>query len=218
LKTKHSTGLVFSVGYVVLFSFLFVITLVFTKEEIHIFTNQQNSLFMDELMRYWTYLGDGVVLLFIIVLSILISVRHSFIFLGSYLSSGLLAQFLKRFVFTEMPRPTKFFDLQQIDYQLYLVPDVHQLGWHSFPSGHTAAAFAIFFAMALMTKSKLVQITSFLLALGVAYSRIYLSQHFLMDVVAGSAIGMVSAWLIFFWIKRYQASWLDKPVLKLKRK
>lgn len=168
-------------------------------------------------MRYWTYLGEGVLLLLVILCCALISFRHSLVLLGSFLISGLIAQFFKRFVFHEMSRPAKFFDLYEIDYQLYLVPDVHQLAWRSFPSGHTATAFAVFFALALMTKSKVVQITCFILALGVAYSRIYLSQHFLMDVVGGSAIGMISAWLIWHWIKQYQAEWLDKSVLKLKR-
>ena len=117
-----------------------------------------------------------------------------------------------------MPRPAKYFDLQQLDYQLYLVPDVHQLAWRSFPSGHTAAAFAVFFGLALMTNSKLVQIACFVMAVGVAYSRIYLSQHFLMDVVAGSAIGLVTAWVIWFWINRYQPDWMDKSVIKLRKK
>ncbi len=197
---------------------LFVITLLFSKEEIHIFINKLHFPFLDELMKYWTYLGDGVVLLIIILFAVLISFRHSIILLGSYLISGMIVQVLKRFIFTEMPRPVKYFDLQNIDYQLYLVPDVHQHAWHSFPSGHTAAAFAVFFSLALLSKSKVLQLGCFALALGVAYSRLYLSQHFLIDVVAGSAIGMLSAWLLWWWMERYQNTWLDKPLLVPKRR
>jgi len=218
LKTKLTKGFVFTAGYLLLFSFLFVITMVLSKEEIHIFTNKWHSPFLDELMKYWTYLGDGVVLIIVAILFALISIRHSFVLIASFLTSGIIAQFMKRFVFREMPRPTKFFELEQIDYQLYLIPDVHQLAWRSFPSGHTAAAFAVIFGLALFTKSKLIQFACLILAIGVGYSRIYLSQHFLMDVVGGSAIGMVSAWLIWFWIDHYKKEWLDRSVLNLKRK
>ena len=217
MKTKSIKGIVFSIGYLILFSFLFVISLLYNKEKTHLFINQLHSEFLDELMKYWTYMGDGVVLIVIIAFVILFSFRYSIILLGSYLLSGLIAQVLKRFVFSEMPRPVKYFDMQGLGDQLYLVPDVHQHAWHSFPSGHTAAAFAVFFGLAMLSKSKLVQLICFVIALGVAYSRLYLSQHFLMDVVAGSTIGMLSAYLFWLWINRYQADWLDRSALKLKR-
>ena len=46
-------------------------------------------------------------------------------------------------------------------------------------------------------QSKLVSIVFFLGAILVAFSRIYLSQHFLIDVVAGSFIGVASACSVF---------------------
>lgn len=218
LKTKSLHGRAFLGGYLILFPLLFIVTLIFTREEIHIFTNAYHSAFFDGLMKYWTYLGDGVVLIIFILIMVFISFRHFFILLAAYLISGIDTQLMKRLFFNNLARPAKYFEIHDIDYQLYLVPDVQQHAWHSFPSGHASAAFAVFFGLFLLIRSKWLQMLCFILALGVAYSRIYLSQHFLMDVVAGSVMGVLSAWLAWLWLKRYQASWLDKPLVNLMRR
>ncbi len=217
MKNKTVNAKVFLIAYAVIFLLLLTITLLFPREEIHIFTNKFNSSFLDELMKYWTYLGDGLVLVIMILFALLISFRHFFILLASYLVSGIDSQILKRLIFDGMARPVKYFEIHDIDYQLHLVPGIHQLSWHSFPSGHTAAAFAVFVAIALMSKSKWIQLLCFIMALGVASSRIYLSHHFLMDVVAGSALGVAGGWVSWYWMNIYKVEWLDRPLLKLKK-
>ena len=57
----------------------------------------------------------------------------------------------------------------------------------SFPSGHTQAAFAA--ASALRRNSKWMGITALALATLIGFSRLYLSLHFITDVVGGAAIG-----------------------------
>ena len=77
------------------------------------------------------------------------------------------------------------------------VPFVENAYFNSFPSGHTTAAFAFFCALSILArKHPLLQSLFFLLAAGVAYSRMYLSQHFLADVLAGSLL----AWAAVKWI------------------
>jgi membrane-associated phospholipid phosphatase len=69
---------------------------------------------------------------------------------------------------------------------------------NSFPSGHTTSIFALMTIFALVyQQSKLVSVAFFLCAILVAFSRIYLSQHFLIDVVAGSFIGLACAFGVF---------------------
>ncbi len=213
LKIKSLRGGLFLAGYIILFPLLFIITLIFTRVEIHIFMNGYHTLFLDNVMKIWTYFGDGLLLIIFMVILLFISFRSFFTLLAAYLISGIDTQLLKRLFFPDMARPVKYFKLHDIDYQLYLLPDVHQHGWHSFPSGHTAAAFAVFFGLALMIRSKWIQVLCFILALGVAVSRIYLSQHFLMDVVAGSVLGVLSAWVAWWWLNSYQSSWLDKSIV-----
>lgn len=64
---------------------------------------------------------------------------------------------------------------------------------YSFPSGHTAASFASCFAL-LFKKSKL-WIPAFILAILIAFSRLYLYVHFPTDILGGIAVGLLVGWL-----------------------
>jgi len=59
----------------------------------------------------------------------------------------------------------------------------------SFPSDHTAGAFAIFTALGLRFRKGLVPLL--LLAALIGFSRVYIGVHFPLDVVAGACIGIV---------------------------
>jgi membrane-associated phospholipid phosphatase len=43
----------------------------------------------------------------------------------------------------------------------------------------------------------------------VAFSRVYLSQHFLVDVLAGSLLGTLSALFFYWYFQRLKPQWLD---------
>ncbi len=68
---------------------------------------------------------------------------------------------------------------------------------HSFPSGHTSAAFATATALTLSTKKWYVAVPSYLYACGVGYSRMRLGVHFPSDVLGGMVIGIGSSLLIW---------------------
>ncbi len=174
--------------------------------------NSWHSPFTDRLFRWWTFLGDGWVLLGLIIVTLFWRIRVALVTLTAYLFSGLMTQIMKRVFFKEMARPSRFFELNDIGYELHLVPGVDLHSWNSFPSGHTTAAFAVFFGLSLFLPSAPARFLSFLLAAGVAWSRIHLSQHFLMDVSAGAVVGMTGAGVAYWWIARYDRSWLDQPV------
>ena len=75
-------------------------------------------------------------------------------------------------------------------------------GEFSFPSGHTSAAFAFFTCLALMTPRKFAPLWM-TAAWAVAYSRIYLSQHFLEDILLGSIIGVLSSCIVYVLMDNY---------------
>jgi membrane-associated phospholipid phosphatase len=71
---------------------------------------------------------------------------------------------------------------------------------HSFPSGHTATAFAG--ATALSALAPRAAPAFYLLAAAIAYSRLYVGVHFPLDVVGGAVIGMATALLLLATVRR----------------
>ena len=74
----------------------------------------------------------------------------------------------------------------------------------SFPSGHTAAAFSTATSLAILYKKWYIIAPAYLWSTSVAYSRLYLGQHYPSDVLASAFIGSGSAWLshkVDLWLK-----------------
>ena len=66
-------------------------------------------------------------------------------------------------------------------------------GRTSFPSGHSAAAFALATSLGDASDNTLARIGLYTLATGTAYGRITASKHWLSDVLAGAGVGIISA-------------------------
>jgi len=195
---------------------LFVSVLVFSREETHIFINKLNKPALDLIMKWWTLLGDGFVLAAVTLLLTLFSFRLSLLTALSLLAGGLLAQFLKLVFFRSMPRPVKYFEMNEISYRLHLIPGMDIHSWMSFPSGHTTTAFAVCTAFAIYySDRKILQLLFFTLALGVAISRVYLSQHFFMDVVGGAFLGLFVGYFSYNLIKKIHHHNLNKNLLNI---
>ncbi len=154
--------------------------------------------YADFFFRYFTHLGDGI---FILALAALLAIRKKYFLslgiVGGYLLSGLFAQIGKRVL--NAPRPKAFFEA--MGETVYEVPgmDVHLAG--SFPSGHTASAFALAVFLICALPNKTLNWFILLGACLVGYSRIYLSQHFPVDVFAGAVIGSLSGWVTYLFLE-----------------
>jgi undecaprenyl-diphosphatase len=92
-----------------------------------------------------------------------------------YLADGIAG--LLKLVF-DRPRP-------------HLDPLVRVPASGAFPSGHAATAFAG--AVMLSAFAPRYRVVFYLLALGIAFSRIYVGVHFVTDVLAGALIGAAVA-------------------------
>jgi len=182
------------------------------KAELHLISNNVNSLFFDQFFRYATWLGDGVMIAIVGVVLLFVRFRYAIAFLiGSLVTAGIVNLF-KKVLLDDMYRPSKYFELYE-SAQLHLIEGVKLHSLQSFPSGHTATAFSVFFFLALILKSKPLKFSMFLLAIIVAYSRVYISQHFLIDITAGSAIAVLIMFFTYLWMKGWNKDWLDSSVL-----
>jgi membrane-associated phospholipid phosphatase len=196
-----------------IFLLLAVILLILnSKTELHILSNQANSPFFDYFFKYATFLGNGVMIAVLFIVLLFVKYRYAFAFLAGSLTTALVVNIIKKLILHDMYRPSKYFELFET-YQLHFVEGVKLHTLQSFPSGHTATAFNLFLTLALLTKNNGLKLFLFMMAVVVAYSRVYLSQHFLIDITAGSVIGVLVIFLFRVWFDKFNKNWLNKSVL-----
>lgn len=166
---------------------------IFTPEELFIGINRMHNPVMDVLMTGITYLGDGIT--FALVLACMLVTRKFkpfLIGLTSVLLVTLVVQTVKHMA--DAPRPMLYFQGAAF---------VHTVKWvsvhyhNSWPSGHSACAFALFSYLSLIDNNKKRGLLLIGLALIAAYSRIYLAQHFFADIYIGSIIGAVASFVVY---------------------
>ncbi len=173
--------------YGVFFSISLFLVVIVDKFSLHIITNKFHSSFFDFFFKYSTFIGDGVMFGVLALLFLFVKRKMFFAFLVGGGLTLIVTHILKKIVFKGIARPVKALGEES----LHLVEGVKIAFWNSFPSGHTITAFAIFTMLSLyFTKCKS-QYLWFSLAIIAGLSRIYLSQHFLIDVFVGSFIGIL---------------------------
>jgi membrane-associated phospholipid phosphatase len=112
-------------------------------------------------------------------------------------------------------RPITYFQKNGRSAAVVVVPQEQlNTGQTSFPSGHTMSAFGLSSLLALMAgpKSRKRVLVLALLAIAVGLSRIFLVQHFLVDVLAGALLGMGVSGFVW-WLNGTpffrEKTWLD---------
>lgn len=78
-----------------------------------------------------------------------------------------------------------------------LIPLVEEPDPNSFPSGHSCAAFAAGISWFLGIPNHWIKGISVVMAVGMAFSRLYVGVHYPSDVLCGSLIGAGCAWLVW---------------------
>jgi membrane-associated phospholipid phosphatase len=97
-------------------------------------------------------------------------------------------------------RPITYFEKKVSLAKIVLVPSTEvNRGQTSFPSGHTMAAFALYSLLALMAGRRYERwgLVFALMAILVGISRIFLFQHFLIDVLAGAFLGLFFSGIVW---------------------
>jgi membrane-associated phospholipid phosphatase len=184
--------------YLLLVAYLGYVLLNVDKFEIHRFINQhvENGA-VSTFFKYITHIGDGVFAMILVFVFLFVNLRKAVFLFLAYISSSLVTTVLKNFFYADYYRPYFLFHFYKRE-DLNLIDGVEILSNNSFPSGHSTSAFAVFFTLIFMTKNQALKFLYFLTACIAAFSRTYISQHWLVDIYIGSIIGVSFAVLCYF--------------------
>ena len=171
--------------------------LVFNKGDVTVFFNSHNTPFLDVFFKYYTYVGTFWVCIPIVIYFFRNERMYAYLLLSTYAISGVVTQLLKRFFIEPNFRP--YWELQQTFHQ---VEGESIKKMFSFPSGHTCTAFLMFLVFAYYYKNHYLSFVFFIAAVFVGISRMYLYQHFFVDTVVGSFMGVLFTTVLYIVFKR----------------
>lgn len=186
------------------------------KGDMVLWLNGSHTPFLDKFFLYTTFVGDGLFFAAVIIILLFWRIRYSIVGLVVFASSGLMTQLLKRIF--DMPRPRGV----MAESAIHFVEGATLYHHHAFPSGHTTTAFALFLFLSAIIPAKYVGPLFAVLAVVVAFSRVYLAQHFYMDIYFGSMVGVGMATLIMAAFMKSgnlrRAGWQDRSIIEVIRR
>lgn len=199
--TKFTCWVFFALSFV-----LIALASLIPKQQGVLWINGYHFVWLDQLMVLITTLGAGLLFLPLLIAMLFVRFRYAILTLTVWIGHGILCAFLKRGLFGHLKRPKELID----NSLLHFVPGVEVHSHFSFPSGHTATIFCFAFLLSLFVRNTVATIGLLLIALIVGYSRVYLLQHFLVDVAAGAVIGVVTTYLLWRYFETSQfPSWMN---------
>jgi membrane-associated phospholipid phosphatase len=180
------------------------------KGTVELWLNARHIPFLDSFFRYTTVVGDGITAALFALILLTFSYYKTIVYTTAILLNTFLIQGLgKKVLFSHLVRPKNFFP---DDVTLNFVENFKTYGYQTFPSGHTGAAFTWLSFLALLLPKKY-GLPLFLVALLVGISRVYLLQHFFVDIYAGSIIGTAGVLLSNYYFAHHTTLG-DRPSLQ----
>ena len=221
-NSAYKHVLPFLVPTLVLALVLGIALLITPKAELHLALCQPHTTGLDTIVPIITNLVDWLPYLCVILL-LFYRVGWATFLASNLLLSTVIVQPIKHIVCA--PRPLTWFAENMPDVTLPLVEGVRMNHWLSFPSGHTTTFFVLFYSLSIIlcaenvTGKMILSFLCFLCASFGAYTRIYLSQHFALDIFAGILIAVFSTLCLYFFLvkKTRDTQFWDWRVQKLRK-
>jgi len=168
---------------------LFILSYIFGRDGLFLYFNANLGSFADTFFSYFTHLADGWILIPYLILVVGIFKKDVPFIIINFITSTLLTQIPKQLIWSNINRPiASGIDLSKI----HIVKGVDVHSFNSFPSGHTATAFTLFLITVYLFPNKKVLLSFGLYAILCGYSRIYLGQHFPLDIAGGIIAALLS--------------------------
>lgn len=205
------TVYVYVITYLVLLMVILGLMYAYPKPELHMMLNSYHSSLQDTFFKYYSMLAEWPLYAIALLPLLWKKVKMTIFFAMCELTGGSILQILKHIISTD--RPVSVFE-HYAYMDLPLVQGVTMHHGNSFPSGH-ASTFFMFCTCCVIIQAysyiqrdrpyslgKKILFNTMLIALLVvaavgAYSRVYLSQHFLADVCVGSVIGFITPFMMY---------------------
>jgi len=211
----NKTVYFYTIPYCVLLITILAMLYMYPKLELHLLLNSYHSGFLDTFFKYYTVLAEWPLYILALVPLLWKKFKITLFYAICEAVGGCFVQLIKHLFSSD--RPVSVFENSHL--VLPLVQGVEMHHSNSFPSGHSSTFFMFFTCCAIVLayyyskgnnphtlRTKILFNASlvvllFLAALG-AYSRVYLSQHFLSDICVGSIIGFTTPFLMFYFCER----------------
>ncbi len=162
---------------------IIALSFIWGNDSFFLLLNGDGGTVADFFFKYWTHAGSGF--LWTIALLYLALCRKWKLlpfFIAAVLFTNLLVQVSKKLLLPGEMRPYAAIDDKTL---IHIVDGVKIHSMNSFPSGHTATVSAFALILCLMVPLRYIVPLSLTGAILAGYSRIYLAQHFPLDVGAG---------------------------------
>ena len=171
----------------------------FSRTSVFLFLNTDGGKYIDQFFKWATWGAEGWIWIpyFLVVFGWF--KKDAKFILMNFLLSTVITQIPKNFIWEAVSRPIASGIPMN---EFHTVPGVVMHSWNSFPSGHTATAFTLFLLTTYLFPNKFVFILGLIYAVICAYSRVYLGQHFPMDLGGGMLVAVISLQLSIAICKR----------------
>lgn len=172
---------------------------------------------LDVVMKYITLLGEGGIVWILLALALICTKRYRKcgITIGVALivmvifNDGILKNLICR------PRPFNLYDSNPElfpmwkDFNDAIFPNiVSRPSSFSFPSGHSSSSFAAM--LPLLKEDKRLGIPALILAILIAFSRVYVHVHYATDIIVGALVGLLYGFIAMVIVKKLE------PIVKAK--
>ena len=196
----------------------FIIILIITfplvlisKETTTLLINGIHNQILDIFFLKTTWLGEGFLLFFTILIALLKKIKWVIAFLIGLLIHLIFIQLNKLIFFSDVIRPLAYFQSIGKENLIHTIDGLRIFKTTSFPSGHTTGATFAFTFLAFLINNRKISWLLAILAICVAISRVYLIQHFFIDVYFGFLFGFLSAVIAVYLTKKskHKYSWME---------
>jgi membrane-associated phospholipid phosphatase len=186
-----------------------------------LWVNSHGTFFLDQVASAITWLGDGFTYAILCLVLLVIDRVKGIAALLAYALSSAVAQIFKHLLFSSWDRPAGFFEAKGIGIRVpegfqfeiaiaktinpmleaahitLQLPEIYALHhYNSFPSGHAVSAFSMACLLAFFYPKPKLQLFFLLLAWTISLTRVYLGQHFPLDILGGALIGTACSVLV----------------------